>query len=303
MNEIVIPIESETPDIESYAHYIFRHRLDGLGTFIGEVLLSMGLFEQEYIYKTNKEIRVKPQLFLNDMPEEQRQQLISLRNEHGRTDEIMQQTSWFHENPVPSPEIIWHPRKERKNLCGDLLRSLFHAALTQLVSAYEIFIGDTARAILRDEKELLAVDERQLTSKEIIDLQDYEKLIDVLIERAVSKLTHNVTYPKLVNRFHIKYHIGIHNRNSPVQLFQVHHLIEKRNIIVHNDGVASSKYIEKLSSYSSPELLDENEELLVDFLRFYNDLLMIMELGKYIETCTQKKWPSLPYMTYRINAG
>jgi len=303
MDTIVLPLESETPAIESYAHYIFRHRLDGLGTFIGEVLLSMGLFEQEYIYKSNDKVRIHPRLFLNDAREEQRQQVIALREKHGRTDEIMQQTSWFHEDPVPSPEIVWCPRKERQNLCGDLLKGLFHTALTQLVSVYEILIGDTARAILNGHNELLGVDERQLTSKEIVELQNYERVIDDLIERAVSKFTHNVAYPDLVTRFHSKFHIGIHDMNSPVQLFPVHHLIEKRNIIVHNDGITSSKYIEKMRGYNTPEILAEDEELPIDFMSFYNDLLMIRQLGTYIETCTQGRWPDLPYITVATTAA
>lgn len=298
MNEIRLPIESNTPTKESYAHYIFRHRLDGLGTFIGEVLLSMGLFEQEYIYQTEKEIRFQPKLFLNDMPEDQRKEMIALREEHGRTDEIMQQTSWFHEDPVPSPILVWNPRKERQNLCGDLLKGLYCTAVTQLVSIYEILIGDLAREIFKNNHELLAIKEKQLTSEDIIELNSYEKIIDVLIDRAVSKFTHSTSYPDLVKRFHTKFRIGIHDKHSPVEMFPIHHLIEKRNIVVHNDGVASSSYVERMRNYKQTEILEEYDEIVIDFVGFYNELSMIRNLGTYIENCVYKRWPDLPYMTY-----
>ena len=126
------------------------------------------------------------------MPEDKRKQIIALRDEHGRSDQIMQQTSWFHEDPVPSPEVVWHPRKERQNLTGDLLKGLFHTAVTQLVSIYEILIGDIACEVLGGYKHLLAIRENQLTSEEIIELQSYERIIEVLIDRAVSKFTYSV---------------------------------------------------------------------------------------------------------------
>jgi hypothetical protein len=295
MNEIILPIESNNLDIESYPHCIFRYRLDGLGTFIGEVLLSMGFFEKKYIYKTSEEIRFKPKLYLNDMPEENRKELIDFREKHGRTEEIMEQTSWFHEEPVKTPEFVWKPRSERQNLCGDLLRGLFFSAVTQLVSIYEIFIADLAKEIFRNNHELLAIPEKQLSSEKIIRLESYEKIIDELIDRAIRKFTYGTSYPKLVERFQTKFHIGIHDRNSPAQLFAVHHLIEKRNIIVHNDGVASSTYIERMKNYGNAELIKEDDEVIIDFTKFYNDLVVIRELGEYIETCVQTRWPNLQY--------
>lgn len=293
MKELLLPMETSSLDQETYSHYIFHHRLDGLGTFIGEVLLSVDLFAQRYVYKDENEIRLQPRLFLNDMPEEERQSLIALREEHGRTDEIIRQTSWFCEEPIPAPEILWCPRKERRNLCGDLLRGLFHTAITRLVSVYEILIGDIAKEIYKNNHDLLAIEERQLTSAEIVELQTYDKVIESLIERAVSKLVHEITYPKLVDRFHRTFHVGIHDRESPVQLFAVHHLIEKRNIIVHNDGVASSTYVAKMQDYNDDSILEENDELPVDFVSFYDDLSMIRKLGSYIESCAQHRWPNL----------
>ena len=298
MNVITLPIESSAPDKETCAHYIFSHRLDGLGTFIGEVLLATDSFVQTHAYTEKGEIRIQPRLFPNDMPEEERQQVIQLREEHGRSAEIIEQTSWFYEEPVPVPEIVWQPRKERRNLSGDLLRGLFHTGVTQLVSVYEIFIGDIARATYCKNHELLAIDEKQLTTAEIIQLGSYDNIIQSLIERGVGKLIFNVSYSSLVERFHRVLHVGIHDHASPVKLFPVHHLIEKRNIIVHNDGIASSVYVEKMKGYGEESVLQQNEQLPISFVSFYEDLAMIRELGHYIEKCIQERWPNIDYITY-----
>ena len=301
---LILPIETDALPKETYSHYIFRHRLDGLGTFIGEVLISIDLFAQKYMYKGDSEVRVQPRLFLNDMPEAERQKMIRLREELGRTDEVMQATSWFCEEPIPTPEIVWRPRKERQNLCGDLLRGTFYAAITQLVSTYEIFLEDIAREIYRCNISLLADEKKPkeelliLTSLEIVQLADYDNVIEALMNRAINRLSRDMSYPKLVGRFQNAFHVGIHDQDSPIQqIFPVHHLIEKRNIIVHNDGQASLEYVEKMKIYNDSSILKKDEEVPVDFQDFYNHLSMIREIGKYIELCVQSRWTNLSYIT------
>lgn len=246
--------------------------LDRLGTFIGEMLVAAHLFEE----KEPLLITIRPTLH-----------------------------DWFKEllgklGPLPAPEITIS-YKSLKNPRRTLAKSLFYTGITQLVSCYEMYVGTLAEEIYQYNPKLLAVVERQLTSAELIALGSYEDIVESLINRATSNLL-TLAYPSMVQRFNREFHVGIHHAEAPATLFEVHHLIEQRNIIIHNGGRASHLYIERMNAYKGEAILKKYEDIPINFEKFFDYLYMLSALGDYIDKKVQAKWVTTAAVEERAEA-
>ena len=239
--------------------------LDRLGTFMAEMLVAAHFFEER-----------KPQLpamrpVLHDWPRER--------------------FRWERE-PLATPEItIGHTSLQSSK--RTLARSLFYSGVSQLVSEYEIYLASLAREIYIYNPELLSANERrrdkQLTNAEILAAGSYDRILNALVERAVFKLT-ALPYPALVERFNREFRVGIHHATSPATLFTVHHLIEQRHLIVHNNGYVSDQYIERMSAYEGEDILGEHNAISVSFKSFFDHLYTLAALGDYIDGKVKNTW-------------
>ena len=169
---------------------------------------------------------------------------------------------------------------------------LFYNHIVNISSLYEIYIRDIANEVIWANSELLSNDEKQLTTKEILSYNNLEDLRIELTDRATNKLIMS-QYPNLVHKFNKKFHVGIHCEKSPMTLFEMHHFLEVRNIIVHNDGRASSIFYKRLNDYCLPSPLGIKGELCspnLDFdyiIKFKDKLISLVE---YIDKEVTKKW-------------
>lgn len=270
MKSITIPLELPKPkrNLTNACHELYR-RLNPFGSFVAESLVSASLFEQKMRNEDFKEIQIKPDIyywyhvFLSEITEQKPQ-------------------------PIPVPEITIKEDIKRQGI-RDLPRALFHTAITQLAAAYEIFLHDLAEEVYLKNTELLVAKEKQLSTEEILQLGSFDSIIEELKDRAVNNLI-SLSYPNIVERFGRVFHIGIHDKNSPASLFAVHHLIEKRNIIVHNNGWVSKNYMQRMSVYSEPSIIEFREEVPINFEEFFDDLELVVKLALYVDECIQKKW-------------
>jgi hypothetical protein len=71
--------------------------------------------------------------------------------------------------PVPDIEVV---KGEWDTLVHELPRQLYYAAFVQLATGYEDFLGMLLEDILWRNPDLLAADERQLTTREILAFSD-----------------------------------------------------------------------------------------------------------------------------------
>jgi hypothetical protein len=235
--------------------------LDRTATFIGEMLVGAHLFEQQGLSVAP----FTPELHY-----------------------------WFGERhlnypgPIPTPEIsIEH--QSLNDTTRELPRALYYTAITQLVSEFEIYLGSLAREVYLYNPSLLAVEEKQLSSAELIELGTYDRIVQELTDRAVNKLV-MLSYPNLVQRFNREFHVGIHHSDSPASLFDIHHMIEQRNIIVHNNGYSSPLYLERMAGYNNPDVLKPHRSVRPDFLRFYAMLDATAALCDYVDARVREKW-------------
>ena len=175
----------------------------------------------------------------------------------------------------------------------NLAKNLFHHSISQLVTNFEIFLNEISEDILWRNKQLLAVDEKQLTTKEIFELKDLETIQSILIDRKIMNSAMS-SYPKRVEEFQKLFHIGIHAKKSPMLLAEIHDMIEVRNVIQHNDGHTSLHYLDRMSVYSDSEytklLKSEHSTLNINYTWLLDFGQRMVLLAEYIDTEVNSKW-------------
>lgn len=174
---------------------------------------------------------------------------------------------------------------------------LFQNTIVNIASCYEIYLRELAKEIYRYNQELLKIDEKQLTTKEILSYESLAELCDELIEKSVTNLI-MLTYPDIVKKFESKFHIGIHSKKSPMTIFEVHHFLEVRNIIVHNEGHASKLFFQRLNSYDEKSPLEIKGELNspktdFEYIASFKDKLIL--LAEHIDNEARSKWKTTEY--------
>lgn len=171
---------------------------------------------------------------------------------------------------------------------------LFYSAVIQLASHFEIYLVELANEIYyANEEELLIIGEKQLSTKQIYELGSFDRIRQYLKRKAIQNKLANKSYPKIVETFQNTFHIGIHCAASPATQAKIHHFIEVRNIIVHNDGHASSIYFERMGIYDSPytgALKNIGDSPEVDFIWFFELAEKLLKLGDFIDAESQKRW-------------
>jgi len=193
---------------------------------------------------------------------------------------------------VISPKIILQKARS-KTVTYSLAENLFNHSISHLVTNYEMFLNQLTEDILWRNIELLLIDERQLTTKQIFDLGNIEKIQEFLVDKKVFEHA-MLAYPKRVEVFQSLFHVGIHSKKSPIILAKVHDFIEVRNVILHTGGHASSQYISRVSGYIQkgykPILEDELDTPKVDFVWLIEFAMDLIKLAEFIDEQVAQKW-------------
>ncbi|MCH7497718.1 MAG: hypothetical protein IH971_07705 [Candidatus Marinimicrobia bacterium] len=136
---------------------------------------------------------------------------------------------------TPKAPTIEFDKREWDKLRGDIPSRLYESSIVQLASHFEIFISELVSEVYFANTSLLAIDELQLTTRQILEIGSIEKIRQYLIEKATRNLISR-SYPALVEAFQHTFHVGLHQSHAPLPQVEIHHFIEIRNLIVHNDG-------------------------------------------------------------------
>ena len=193
---------------------------------------------------------------------------------------------------VISPKITVK-KSEAKTVTYSLAKNLFHHSIAQLVADYEIFLNDITSDILFRNPDILAIEEKQLTTKQIFDFSNVDNIIGFLVDKKVSDHA-MLAYPKRVDAFQYLFHVGIHSKKSPLSLAQVHDIIELRNVILHSGGYASIQYLSRIQAYIEngykPLLKRELDTPKVDFVWLIGFATDLLKLAGYVDEHVAVKW-------------
>lgn len=184
-------------------------------------------------------------------------------------------------------------KNDNLNLLRSLPEQLFGSGVIQLAAAFEAYLGDVLADVHFNNDSLIRAHDKQLPVSTVLALESLEDVRRLLIEEEVAGFL-SAAYPSLVDRFERRLHVGLHSKKSPVKKCEAHHFFEVRNIIVHNEGRASSQYLERLAPYAGdpPEaqLRKKGESFPVDFGWLFSQGRMLFDLASFLDKELTEKW-------------
>jgi hypothetical protein len=149
--------------------------------------------------------------------------------------------------------------------------------IVTLVSQYDAYLGQIIRFMFKAKPELLNASEKNLTYSQVIDFGSFEKVREFIIEKEVETV---------LRKSHIEHFEWLETKLSiplrkDLKIWPTFvELTERRNLFVHNDGIASSKYYDVCREHSvPPNESKEGRTLPANLKYFTSSYQCILEIG------------------------
>jgi len=169
-----------------------------------------------------------------------------------------------------------------------LVRRLDHSALAHitvprsfvvsLVSQYDAFLGRLLRGCYALKPELLTSSEKPLTFSQLSEFRSLDDAKEYVLEKEVEsvlRLSHPEQFDWLESKFKLELRKGLNEWPDFVEI------TERRNLLVHTDGVVSSQYLSACTRHKVglAEGLKVGDELNVNRQYFENSYRCMFEIG------------------------
>lgn len=141
--------------------------------------------------------------------------------------------------------------------------------LVSLVGEFEVFMGDIARSLLAKNPGLLDQSDRSFTWGEISKFSTLDEFRLSVFERTVEDLLRG-SLSDWLSFFETKFKI---KRPEVAKEFGVNEVVQRRHVIVHNGGVVSAQYVDKLQALGNPETVGTKLKVDYAYLSHAADLL------------------------------
>lgn len=139
-------------------------------------------------------------------------------------------------------------RLDRQVTSSTVAQSLLPGSLlVTLVSRYDAFLGRLIRAMVLTRPELLKSSERSLSLNTLLDLGDFESAREYLIEKEIESIlrkSHDDHFTWLESKLDMTLRKDLPSWPAFVEL------TERRNLLVHCDGVVSHQYLTNCKDHS-----------------------------------------------------
>jgi hypothetical protein len=168
--------------------------------------------------------------------------------------------------------------KKRINSAKESISILSKSYVVSLVSQYDFFLGRLLRCLFLLKPEILNVSERQLTFAQLIELGSTEKAREFIIEKEIEtflRKSHIDQFSWMENKFSIEL-----RRDLPIWPTFVE-LTERRNLLVHCNGVVSNQYLQicRENKVGLEKDLKVGDSLEISPEYFFNAFRCIFEIG------------------------
>lgn len=149
---------------------------------------------------------------------------------------------------------------------------LLSSLLTAMVSDFEVLVAGLARLVIAEHPGILASADRKYEWKEISEFDTLEAFRQNVVDRAVDKLLFE-SFSEWMDFFASKCHFRVPAISSGFELLEV---FQRRHVIIHNGGLVSRQYIEKLRKHGETEQLGSQLTVDQDYLLKAADALCIL---------------------------
>jgi len=141
-------------------------------------------------------------------------------------------------------------RLDRKVSSSAVAQTLLPGSLlVTLVSRYDAFLGRLIRAMVLTRPEILQSSERSLSLSTLLDLGDYESAREYLVEKEIESIlrkSHSDHFTWLETKLDMPLRKDLPSWSTFIEL------TERRNLLVHCDGIVSHQYLTNCKEHSVP---------------------------------------------------
>ena len=149
---------------------------------------------------------------------------------------------------INSDEIKLYESLERNSSISSLATKIIPESLfVSLISQYDAFLNRLLRSIFEIRPELLNNSERNLTFSQLVGMKSIEEAREFIIEKEIETVlrkSHSEQFEYLENKLGMEL-----RKNLPIWQTFVE-ITERRNLLVHCDGIASSQYFKICSEHN-----------------------------------------------------
>ena len=207
-------------------------------------------------------------------------------NEAGITKTKHESTTSFNV-PVQKYSSFQELEKKKSSLGSALLQTP-RALLVAMVSCYDAFLGDLLKGVFYLKPEMVNSSQRELKFEDLLKLGSIEGAREFLVEKEVESVireSHTKQFEWMETRF------GLPLRKDLSVWPTFIELTERRNLLVHTDGLVSRQYLEVcLSQAVDITNLQVGEKLSVDTKYFSQGFSCLFEIAVKL---TQVIWRKL----------
>lgn len=158
----------------------------------------------------------------------------------------------------------------------DLQRKI---VFVQAVDYFLVYISELLKILHRSHPAMLKTDEK-ITYSEITEFSRMIDLVDYMIDKKVQDLSFK-SLSQLSKEVKNKHGFDLFRSPLSLQLASMH--VEKRNILVHNNGIVNRRYIERTGSR-----LPEGSK--IPLARIFDAIVHLEMLGKSIDCRAREKF-------------
>lgn len=160
--------------------------------------------------------------------------------------------------------------------------------IVSLISQYDKYISDTIKCMLQNNKNLVSGNDKKINLDEVLQYQDINVLLNDLIEKEIDNVMRG-SHIEQIDWINDKIKGDIRKDKELIKKFV--ELTERRNLLVHADGIVNSYYLNKCKH--EKVILDKKivigHQLNVNQDYFSNSIDILLELSCKLTSYIIKK--------------
>lgn len=171
---------------------------------------------------------------------------------------------------------------------GQARRNLPHMLLIWLVAVYDSFLMQMLRAMFLSRPELLKSGQRQISYDKLLEFQDFDDATEFVIEKETEGILRE-SHAEQVRK--ISGYLGDTPLTKDLTIWpHFIELCERRNLLVHTDGIVSTQYLEVCRKYGyDVSNIKKGDRLKVGWTYLRRAAFIIFEMSAKLLQVTWRK--------------
>lgn len=185
---------------------------------------------------------------------------------------------------------IMHDLENLTPLSRPQIELLYKSSFVMLVSYFEFLVSDLIHYFYQAYPESLSGKERSITLKELKLCDDLSEAVNYVVDKEVDSVLRDTLDKK---QKYFGKPLGIYIKENIIDWNKLNEVVERRNIIVHNDGKINRRYLKNTDSSVVPEKkkdLKEGKKITVSPNYFASAFHEVLIAGVILIQCCWRKW-------------